>query len=121
MGQVFSPPAEIGKFEFDYSTITGGNSRDWMKAEEEYTNKIVEYAKKHGKGEFRGRVIQFGVADGYAVYVIMSINPVKLIHVPTGDSYQFPYVNRLTSADIRNKAGEAAAWAKIFADHKAGA
>jgi len=111
MGKVYAPPAEIGDFEFDYAN----DIKNWQKAEAEYTNKIVEFAKKNGTGDLRGKVISFGVADGSAVYVVYSLKPVALIHVPTGDAWRFPYVNRLTASDIRKQVNTAAAWEQLFA------
>ena len=98
MGKIYSVPKEIGP-----EPEIGGINFDFKKYDEEcrvYVAKIVAYAKKHGKGSCAGKEIGFGVADGTARYIVFSLSPVGLIHVPTGDAYQFQYAHRLTAADI---------------------
>ena len=65
-----------------------------------YIKDIQGFAKKFGKGKYKGKLINFPVADGYASYVILSLKPVKLIHINVMDGYHFQYVHRLTAKDI---------------------
>ena len=79
---------------------------DWKennKAEEKYLTDLKAWCKKQGSGKDAGKEVQFPVNDGAAVYVILSMKPCTLIHVPLGDAYRFPYIERLTAADIRKK------------------
>jgi len=43
------------------------------------------------------------MADGFAFYMVLSMRPLELMHIPLGDAYQFPYANRLTAKDIESK------------------
>jgi hypothetical protein len=64
---------------------------------------LQAWAKQNGTGPEAGEIISFSVADGSAQYVVHSLRPVRLIHVPAYDKYEQPYVNRLTAKDIRQK------------------
>lgn len=110
MTKVFAPPAEVGDAPALNLFLHGAQGiEDYWKESEAYLSKIQEWAKQNGKGPERGKVIRFGVADGQAQYVVVSLRPAVLIHVDTGDAYQFPYIERLTAADLRKRvvAGEA--------------
>jgi hypothetical protein len=98
MGKIFSPPKEFCKPEFGKLGF-----EEYEKIEKEYASSIVEWTKKHGKGTFAGELVRFQVADGFAQYVVFSLKPVQLIHLPVADGYQFPYANRLTAEDIKEK------------------
>jgi hypothetical protein len=111
MGKIYSPPESIG----EPPSIT--HPFDWKaynKACDEYVNKIKSWAKQNGKGPQAGEEISFGVADGNAVYIVVSLSPVSLIHVPIGDAYQFQYANRLTRQDILKKIEQKKALARMF-------
>lgn len=96
MLKVYAPPKEITPPSWaSYKDVQLYN-----KAEENYTNSIIDFCKKYGKGKHRGDVVRFPVADGYAVYVIYSESPMELIHDESGDAYQYMYVERLTKKDI---------------------
>ena len=97
--KVYAPPAELKVPEWNPNL-------DWKennKAEEKYLTDLKAWCKKQGSGKDAGKEVQFPVNDGAAVYVILSMKPCTLIHVPTGDAYNFPYIERLTPADIRNR------------------
>jgi hypothetical protein len=47
-----------------------------------------------------GEVIRFGVADGYALYMVYDMKPLKLIHINTMDGYQFEHADLLTPEKI---------------------
>ena len=65
--------------------------------------KVVAWAKQHGNGPYAGEIIQFPVADGRASYIVLSLKPVQLIHLSTGDDYEYPYIERLTATDITQR------------------
>lgn len=77
----------------------------YMKDCEEYVEKVKNFCKTtYGKTcKEAGREVQFPVGDGHARYIIATLRPVKLIHLDIGDQWEFPYINRLTATDIRNR------------------
>jgi hypothetical protein len=66
------------------------------------------------KGKNVGEIVKFAVADGYAEYMVLSMRPMKLIHLPLGDAYQFPYVHLMTSSEITKKLESKKKLAELF-------
>ena len=71
------------------------------------------YVEKHS-----GEIIHFPVADGRAEYMVLSLKPVMLIHLPVGDAWQFEYAERLTKADVIKKIKQQKALAEMFSNNK---
>jgi hypothetical protein len=109
MGKIYSPPAEIKVPEFNWEDIP---------AYEAACNKFVEDLKvfciNRNNAEHVGEVIQFPVADGYAQYMVASLSPVELIHLPLWDAWGFQYASRLTKKDIIEKINQKKALKKLF-------
>jgi hypothetical protein len=110
MGRIFASPEGIDKPQFK----PGQDWKEFDKLEADYEAKIVAWAKEHGKGPEAGEKVRFPVADGYAVYVIVSLKPIVLIHIDTGDAWQYQYVNRLTASDLRKQIAGAKAMRELF-------
>jgi hypothetical protein len=113
MGKIYSPPIEIGKFEFDYSNF---NMEAFTKAETEYVEKVKHYARTSGSGDFRGEEIRFPVADGYARYIVFSTKPVVLLHLSIGDGWMYEYAHRLTAKDIAEEVRRRKETNKLFSE-----
>lgn len=111
MAKIYAPPIELG---FPPKITHPFNFAAYEAACDEYTRGLQAWAKAQGRHKDAGEVITFPVADGCAVYVVLSLKPVELIHVPVGDAWQFQYANRLTATDVRDKIRSAKALAKIF-------
>ena len=62
------------------------------------------------------QTIKFPMADGYAVYQVVSVKPPVLKHVNIGDGYQITaaYVRGLSSKDIQKMLDAEAALKEIF-------
>ena len=90
------------------------NWQGYEKRAEAYVDKIKAFARKHSKCPEAGKEISFGVADGKARYVILSLKPVELVHLDIYDGYRFPYINRLTAQDVKNELKQAEALDKLF-------
>ena len=111
MGKVYSPPTELG----NPPEITDSFDLDlYQEQENNYTQKVIEYAIEYGSGKLAGETIRFAVADGYAEYVVFSLKPVKLIHLPIGDSWRYEFAHRLTAKDISDRVNNQKAVAKLF-------
>lgn len=106
--KVYSCPAEIQAPTF---TTIG----DYNAAVEKHQEALKKWLVKHGyTGKNTGRTCKFPVADGYAVYMLAEGSKSCLIHLPYGDGYQFPYVERLTKKDILENIQREEALRKIF-------
>ena len=105
MGTIFSAPSTIkqpnyskftsnkdGKYKFD--------SEGFNKAEKKYMEELKEFCLKRKKGKYVGETVKFPFADGQAVYMVASLRPLELVHVPLGDAWDYPYIERLKASDI---------------------
>ena len=115
---VYSLPAE---FENDVPTWGFDKSREEnTKTENDWLAKLKAWAiKRNPEQECVGETLQFPVADGYAIYMVLAIKPIQLVHLPLGDAYQFQYANRLTAKDIREQIASSKRLAEFFAGKKA--
>ena len=103
MAKIFSPPTEVGE-KPDFSLYHTKGFREFQVLTEAWIQKVRDFAKTNGKGEFRGEIVRFPVADGYAQYVVFSTGrSVTLIHLPVYDGWQFQYAHRMTTADIKEQ------------------
>ena len=67
-------------------------------------------------GKNSGRIVRFGVADGYAAYMIAEAGrKFALIHLPYGDAYQYPDAQFLPKSEILKRAQREDNLAKLFA------
>jgi len=84
----------------------------------QYENQVKHWAKENGSGAEAGEDIYFPVADGNAHYVVLSLKPVKLIHLDVIDGYHFPYIKRLTAKDIKEQLSRQKLLNDIFSGKK---
>jgi hypothetical protein len=109
MAKIYSPPEEVGdvpKFKRDYDAF--------VTEEKEWKDKLQDWCKKYGQGKYRGETIQFGVADGYAEYMVFKSTPLSLIHIPLGDGYMFPWAKRILLKDVKEMLARQKSFEKIF-------
>lgn len=99
MAEIYSAPSEVRLPKLDFS-----NMETYNKDCERYVSDLVKHIKDMGyKGKNVGEVVKFAVADGYAEYMVLSMKPMRLIHIPLGDAYEFPYVGLMTASEITKK------------------
>lgn len=110
MGVVYSGVDGIHAPEWE----SGEDYKDHIKREERYEQNLINYALIHGKGGYRGKIVQFPHADGYARYLVLSLRPLRLVHIATGDAWHYPYIERLTAKDITDKIDQDARWKALF-------
>lgn len=89
---------------------------DWS-AYEKHDADYIESVRKTIKSAdpYAGKVLQVSHADGYAQYMVKSLKPVVLIHLPVGDAWDAPYVHRMTANDIKWEIGRRAEMTAMFA------
>lgn len=106
MAKVYSPPEEIKVPEFNLTT--------WREDDEKFMKELKEYCETHGSSEHKGKVIRFPMADSYAEYMVFSMKPCTLIHIPLGDAWCFQYANLLTAKEVEKEVVKIEALKKIF-------
>jgi hypothetical protein len=124
--KIFAPPTEVGEAPtlsrmMKDNTVT--KIEEFNVAAEAWTKKVQDWAKKNTRNpnsELVGMVYRYGVADGYAQYVILNTKPLELIHLPIGDAWQIPEVVRrgLILADLKEDKRRQEAYEKLFAAKK---
>lgn len=117
MSTIYSAPDEIKKPKIDFANY---NRAKTQKDENDYIDKVIEYAKANSEDNCKecGEVISFPVADGAALYVVMSLKPVEIVHLNIGDSWHSEYAELLNAKKIREKIAQRKALAKIFSNNK---
>lgn len=109
MATIYSPPGQIPVPELDFA-----NFSNYEKECKEYKSKLKEFLLKNNKGKHIGEIIRFPVADGYAEYMVASMKPVQLIHLPLGDAWQFQYAHLLGTKEIKEQIDSQKALEKLF-------
>ena len=114
MAEIFSSPKGVEIPKFDWSDIKKYNE-DIVQYKAELKAMLIEHVSK---GKLVGEVIKFPVADGHAEYMVASMSPLKLVHLPIGDAWDFQYVNLLTSKEVKEKIEAEKKLAEFFAKNK---
>jgi hypothetical protein len=109
MAKIYSAPESLKTPELDFSEING-----YEKACEKYVADLKEILVKRKPGKNVGEVIGFPVADGQAQYMVASMKPVELIHLPLMDAWHFEYANRLTAKDVQDKINQEKLMDELF-------
>jgi len=110
MGKIYSVPTEIKVTKFNWKDIS-----QYHKDCDKFRDDLKKFLKDNGHNEeHTGTIIKFPFADGYAEYMVISLKPVRLIHIPLGDAWEYPYIDRLTKKDIEAKISHQIGMSKLF-------
>lgn len=76
-----------------------------QRAYEEAVQQAAEEARAKAKGDLVGETLQFGVADGYAVYMVVKQKPLTFRHVNWLDGYRVhaALIRGLRVTDVRKQ------------------
>lgn len=107
MATIYSSPIPVPELNFQ-------NFNNYLKECEEFKIKLKELISKNRKGKNIGEIIKFPVADGYAEYMVASMNPPEFIHIPTGDAWEFQYAHLLGEKEIQQEIDKQKALKKLF-------
>lgn len=94
--------------------VSGIDWKEHDKKEKEYVEAIMAWCKENGKGKYAGKEVRFHVADGYARYVVISLSPLRLVHLAVGDAWHFRYVRSLKADAIIDEIERQDAIRKLF-------
>lgn len=94
---VYNAPASIEQRPF--------NSKTWEADTQWYMDELRAFVRrcKVKPCPEQGKIVKFPHADSYAQYMVISMSPVQLVHIPLMDGWEYPYIERLTAKDIREK------------------
>ena len=115
MGKIYSAPKELRAPAIEE---IGVDYKKYYKDCEKHVEAVKAWAKAQGGCKESGQEVLFPYADGYARYVVLSLKPVKLLHLDVGDAWEYPYVHRLTASDIRGVIARRNALDRMFSKSK---
>jgi len=110
MAKIYDPPKEMETPDFTYDQ----NGHPDIKKYEEDNGKYIEELRDNvikrknilsgtKARKYVGEIIRFPVADGHAEYMVASMSPLELIHLPLSDAWHFQYVHLLTAKEVTEK------------------
>jgi len=109
MAKVYSAPETIKVPSLDFGNVKGYNE-----ACEKYKADLKAMLQKRNTGKNVGEIIRFPVADGYAEYMVASMKPVELVHIPLWDAWDFQYAHLLTAKEVQESIDQQKALEKFF-------
>ena len=99
MATIFKSPDQVKVPELDFAKF--GEYQNECK---KYKEDLKAWLNNNGyNGKNVGEIIQFPVADGYAEYMVASMKPVKLVHLPLMDAWHFEYAHLMTTKEVQAK------------------
>lgn len=110
--KVYSVPSEVPApvvdwIHFDYHKM--------VKDQSDHQARLKAWLVSQGyTGKNTGKIVRFQVADGYAVYMMAEGRKSVLIHLPYGDSYQYPDVRFLPKKEILRRIAQEENLSKLF-------
>jgi hypothetical protein len=109
MAKIYASPLEVKVPEFNWEDI-----EQYKKDCETYMENLKAFLRKRNSGKNVGEIIQFPVADGYAQYMVASMKPVELVHIPLWDAWDFQYVHLMKAKEIQEQIDGQIALKKLF-------
>ena len=78
-------------------------------------NELREFIlSRKNNNKYIGKIVKFQVADGYAKYMVASVKPLELVHLPLDDEYEFQYIQNLKWSDIKERIDSEEKLNKLF-------
>ena len=108
MAKVFTLPKGFEAPELNWEDI-----EQYDKDCAELIERLRQTFKERNNNKNVGEIIKFQVADGYAEYMVTSMKPVELIHLPFWDSYQSETAQLMTAKAIQEKIDLKNMWNKL--------
>lgn len=91
------------------------NFNEYNKSIEEYKKEVERVIRATFKSTpDTGTIIRFGVADGYAEYMIISVKDATMVHLEHADAYRFQFDYKLGSSEIKNQLKMERSFKKLF-------
>ena len=98
-----------------FSFGTGASIEDYNKANDQYIQDLKDKLTEMGyTGKNVGEVIKFPVADSHALYMVISMRPLQLMHIPIVDAWDFQYVHLLTAKEVNEQIEAQKRLAELF-------
>jgi hypothetical protein len=106
---IYSTPKYIKVPDFDINDRASSRAR-----EDAFMASLRKFCTNSNKGKYIGKEVRIQYADGYARYMVYSLKPLQLIHIPLGDAWDTPLADLLTVKAVKENIDAREALAKIF-------
>ena len=110
MAKIYDAPQEMETPDFTYDKNGRPDIKKYKQDNEKYIKelKVLLLKRKNilsgTKGrKYVGEIIRFPVADGHAEYMVASMSPLELVHLPLSDAWNFEYVHLLTIKEVTER------------------
>lgn len=105
MAKIYSAPTEVKVPSFNWKDL-----EQYRKDELQYLTdmktfiktKLSHLEKVEANKQFVGESINIPHADGYAQYMVVSVSPPIMVHVPLGDCWDSPHAGLYTSKAMKD-------------------
>lgn len=95
---IYSAPSSVPLPKYDINSV-----QNWQQEEDDYIAQLKAVLLRRKNGKNIGEVLRFPVADGYAMYMVASMRPLELVHLPLGDCWEFEYVHLLNAKEVEER------------------
>ena len=110
MAKIYDAPQEMETPDFTYDQNGHPDIKKYEEDNEKYIKELKDLLLKRFEEsayacseKYVGEIIRFPVADGHAEYMVASMSPLELVHLPLGDAWNFQYVHLLTAKEVTEK------------------
>lgn len=81
------------------------NKETWREDDKKYIEENKRWCLENSKkvDEYVGEIFSIPVADGKAMYMILNMTPLEMIHLDIGDGWDSQFANRVTKQEIRQQ------------------
>jgi hypothetical protein len=110
---IYSAPSSVPLPKYDIKNV-----KDWQQEEDDYIAQLKAVLLRRKNGKNIGEVLRFPVADGYAMYMVASMRPLELVHLPLGDCWEFDYVHLLNAEEVQKRIDSHKALEELFGKKK---
>jgi hypothetical protein len=117
--KVWAPPEGYEEPRFDDfmgSETHRFDNEGYFKACDEHQERLAQWCRENSDSDIAGETIDFPIADGRAVYMVLSTRPLELIHLSYGDGYQIDemMLRGMRVSDVRRLVAQRKALEKLF-------
>ena len=113
--KIYSVPKEFSNIPQIWDYLDNQSEYDKLIHQwyEDLKNTIKKY-NPHEDQNYIGEIVKWNVADGYAEYMVCSLKPLKLIHLPIGDAYEYWDAKLQTVKSIKEQIDGRKRWLKFM-------
>lgn len=114
--KIYAAPEELKQPKISFSVDNFKEDlKNYKAAEAQYREDMRQWLKDNGfTGKNAGEIVRFPWADSYAEYMVISMQPLELFHVPLGDAWDYPDVDLQTPERIQQKIDQQKSMDKLF-------